>query len=144
MTENERLKEEKLGNDEDEVKEVEKSLPRADFMGKKLHLLKYENFWYPSNPLFKNILTFQKHFHARDTDLIIASLPKAGTTWLKSLLFAVVNHPTNQIKVLSFLIILDHDLVYRLENGIYGKNPAFNYPCPTNLKDLPSPFSKAS
>ncbi|KAL2920964.1 Flavonol sulfotransferase-like [Bienertia sinuspersici] len=80
---------------------------------------------------------FQRHFHAQDTDLIIASHPKTGTTWLKSLLFVIVNrfkHPKNGSPLLKHH---PHELVYRLENGVYGE--AFEYPRPQHLKELPSP-----
>ncbi|KAL2920980.1 Cytosolic sulfotransferase 5 [Bienertia sinuspersici] len=80
---------------------------------------------------------FQRHFHAQDTDLIIASHPKTGTTWLKSLLFATVNRfnqPKNESALLKHH---PHELVYRLENNVYGE--AFEYPRPQHLNELPSP-----
>lgn len=80
---------------------------------------------------------FQRHFHARDTDIIIASHPKTGTTWLKSLLFATVNrfqHPKHKSPLLKNH---PHELVYRLENDVYGE--AFEYPRPHHLHELPSP-----
>ena len=49
----------------------------------------HESFWCSSLAL-KGIIQFQTHFQAHDNDIILASLPKTGTIWLKSLLFFFV------------------------------------------------------
>ncbi|KAL2922209.1 Cytosolic sulfotransferase 13 [Bienertia sinuspersici] len=88
-------------------------------------------------PIFKNVLTFQKHFVARDSDILIASVPKAGSTWLKALLFSIVSR-TNQATSQSPL--LNHhpqEVVCSLESGVYSE--AFGYPCPQHLDELVSP-----
>ncbi|KNA22942.1 hypothetical protein SOVF_029240 [Spinacia oleracea] len=122
---------------DEEVEQLKKSLPKEFFMNK-LELIKYQGFWYLADTdLFKSTLIFQRHFRARDSDLIVASFPKTGTTWLKSLLFSVVNrfnHPNNQSPLLTNH---PHELVCRLENDIYGN--AFDYPRPQHLSQLPSP-----
>ncbi|KMS94918.1 hypothetical protein BVRB_014130 [Beta vulgaris subsp. vulgaris] len=102
-------------------------------------LIKYEGFWYPaSDESLKNILMFQRHFCARDSDLILASHPKTGTTWLKSLLFATVNR-NNYLKHDNPLFKNHpHELVYRLENNIYDEVHN-HYPRPHHLNELPSP-----
>ncbi|XP_048600749.1 cytosolic sulfotransferase 11-like isoform X2 [Brassica napus] len=69
------------------------SLPsEKDFMGKNLY--SYQGSWYYPSTL-QAILYFQKHFRARDSDIILASFPKSGTTWLKALAFAVVHRNKN-------------------------------------------------
>ncbi|TKY68370.1 Cytosolic sulfotransferase 15 [Spatholobus suberectus] len=45
------------------------------------YLYLFEDFWCPST-----------HIQAKDSDVIVASFPKSGTTWLKALTFAIVNH----------------------------------------------------
>ncbi|KAL2892682.1 Cytosolic sulfotransferase 13 [Bienertia sinuspersici] len=62
--------------DEEEVQELRNSLPKATFMGSNLQLVKFKGFWCPASLNLKNVLVFQRHFHAQDTDIIIASLPK--------------------------------------------------------------------
>ncbi|KAF5201540.1 Sulfotransferase, partial [Thalictrum thalictroides] len=48
-------------------------------------LYKWEGSWYfPAH--IDSTLAFQSHFKPLDDDVIIASPPKAGTTWLKALL----------------------------------------------------------
>ncbi|XP_021861553.2 cytosolic sulfotransferase 13 [Spinacia oleracea] len=87
----------------------------------------YQGFWCP---LLEPTMSFQTHFQAHDTDVILASLPKTGTTWLKSLLFAIVNrnrftnicqHPLRNQNA--------HELVLQLEakvyNNIQGSQPDF-------------------
>ncbi|XP_073125819.1 cytosolic sulfotransferase 15-like [Henckelia pumila] len=53
-------------------------------------LCKYKGFWCLTDLLMLNIRC-QKYFKARNTDIILATLPKAGTTWLKALTFSIVN-----------------------------------------------------
>ncbi|KNA08563.1 hypothetical protein SOVF_161110 [Spinacia oleracea] len=85
----------------------------------------------------QNILMLQRNFIAQDTDLLIASLPKTGTTWLKSLLFSVVNRMKYSMNNKTPLLNNHpHDLVHSLE-PLYGE--AFEYPRPHHLDQLPSP-----
>ncbi|KAL7124679.1 hypothetical protein ABFS83_14G064500 [Erythranthe nasuta] len=53
-------------------------------------LVKYQGFWCPL-PFFRPVLSAQKHFKAKASDLILSSLPKSGTTWLKALTFSIAN-----------------------------------------------------
>ncbi|CAO2813932.1 unnamed protein product [Amaranthus hypochondriacus] len=136
MNLNEASEEETVVQDE-EVQHYIQSLPKVTFLGN-LKLIKYQGFWYPVNgDMFKTTLMFQRHFQAQDTDLIIASMPKTGTTWLKSLLYSVLNrsnYPSNNTPLLNHH---PHELICRLENDIYGN--AFDFPRPHHLNQLPSP-----
>ncbi|KNA03282.1 hypothetical protein SOVF_210680 [Spinacia oleracea] len=58
------------------------------------HLYQYQGFWHPSRQL-EGVITCQRHFQARDTDIILTTSPKCGTTWLKALAYVVVNRKTN-------------------------------------------------
>nr|XP_043638611.1 cytosolic sulfotransferase 12-like [Erigeron canadensis] len=53
-------------------------------------LYKYQGFWHPAKQL-QGVLSCQKHFQAQDTDILLVTTPKSGTTWLKAILFALVN-----------------------------------------------------
>lgn len=123
---------------DEEVQELMQILPKVTTLNNKIELVNYQGFWHPSlSNYLKSTLMFQRHFRARNSDLIIASFPKTGTTWLKSLLFAVVNrfnYPKNQSPLLKHH---PHELVYRLEVDVYGN--AFEYPQPHHLDELPSP-----
>jgi len=55
--------------------------------------------------------SFQNNFHAKDSDIVVASMPKSGTTWLKGLAYAIV---TRQ------LLFNPHKLVPQFEVSLYG------------------------
>ncbi|OUZ99510.1 Sulfotransferase domain [Macleaya cordata] len=73
-------------------------------------------------------MAFQGNFQALDTDLIIATAPRSGTLWLKSLAFATVNRTcygtySKQNHHHPLLTTSAHDLVPFLEyKQHYGAN----------------------
>ncbi|CAJ1978325.1 unnamed protein product [Sphenostylis stenocarpa] len=67
------------------------SLPRTIGLATASHLHHFQEFWYPST-VIQGVYNFQKYFHAKDNDVFVASFPKSGTTWLKALTFAILNH----------------------------------------------------
>ncbi|XWS23051.1 hypothetical protein CRYUN_Cryun29cG0088500 [Craigia yunnanensis] len=54
------------------------------------HLHQYQGFWHTTRQL-QAVLTCQNHFQANDTDIILVTTPKSGTTWLKAIIFALMN-----------------------------------------------------
>ncbi|KAI3932456.1 hypothetical protein MKW92_014345 [Papaver armeniacum] len=74
----------------------------------------YPGFWIFAEAL-ENIKDFQQNFKAVDTDLLLASLPKSGTVWLKALVFAIVNRTHHPILSTSqnhpLFTVSPHDLV---------------------------------
>ncbi|KAK1374109.1 hypothetical protein POM88_030302 [Heracleum sosnowskyi] len=56
-------------------------------------------------------------------DIIVASIPKTGTTWLKALTFSIVNrHSFSLQKKHPLLTSNPHDLVPFLEYNLYANN----------------------
>ncbi|KAK1296131.1 Cytosolic sulfotransferase 5 [Acorus calamus] len=55
-----------------------------------MDLHQYNGFWFPRIPL-EGLMAAQDRFVARPTDIILATFPKSGTTWLKALTFATIN-----------------------------------------------------
>ncbi|KAL6853373.1 hypothetical protein ACP4OV_019402 [Aristida adscensionis] len=53
-------------------------------------LVLYKNFWLRPQ-LAENIMRLQNSFRAHQDDIILATNPKCGTTWLKALAFTVAN-----------------------------------------------------
>ncbi|KAK9910569.1 hypothetical protein M0R45_034525 [Rubus argutus] len=99
--------EEKLS---DECKELLLTLPKERGWAT-LHLYQFQGFWCQPAEI-QSIMAFQKHFQASDSDIVLASVPKTGTTWLKALTFAIVNRhrfPINKNHPL--LTSNPHDLV---------------------------------
>ncbi|EYU27151.1 hypothetical protein ABFS82_02G128100 [Erythranthe guttata] len=56
-------------------------------------MVKYRGFWYLKR-FIRQELSSHKHFKARDSDIILSTLPKSGTTWLKALAYSIVNRDT--------------------------------------------------
>lgn len=70
-------------------KEIISTLPRKKgWKGSSDYLHQYQGFWYYDSFL-EGIMSAQDHFQARSQDIIVASCPKTGTTWLKALTFAI-------------------------------------------------------
>ncbi|RHN66841.1 putative flavonol 3-sulfotransferase [Medicago truncatula] len=85
------------------------------------HLHQYQGFWQTKKHL-QGVLSFQKHFQAHDTDIILATSPKAGTTWLKALIFALLNrkrYPNIHDNNHPLLTTNPHVLVPFLELSLY-------------------------
>ncbi|RLM78126.1 cytosolic sulfotransferase 13-like [Panicum miliaceum] len=51
---------------------------------------KHDGFWYPEH-LMAPTLAMRDTFAARPTDVILATMPKSGTTWLKAIVYSVVH-----------------------------------------------------
>uniref|UniRef100_M0ZQS7 Sulfotransferase n=1 Tax=Solanum tuberosum TaxID=4113 RepID=M0ZQS7_SOLTU len=59
------------------------------------YIYNYQGCWTPPRFL-QGVIACQQQFQAEDSDIILVTNPKSGTTWLKSLLFAIMNrvkHP---------------------------------------------------
>ncbi|KAK1577529.1 hypothetical protein Q3G72_022561 [Acer saccharum] len=95
------------------------SLPREKLWDNYSFYL-YQGCWVPSI-LLNGVIYFQTHFQARDTDVILASIPKSGTTWLKALIFTVVNRSRYALPESPLLASNPHELVPFLDND-YMKN----------------------
>ncbi|KAF7836245.1 cytosolic sulfotransferase 15-like [Senna tora] len=93
-------------------------------------LLLFQNLWI--TPLYlKATITFQKYFQAKPNDIIVASLPKSGTTWLKALAFAIAKRnrfiPISQNDGHPLLHSNPHSLVPFLETiDLYTDDPNNN------------------
>ncbi|KAA8548435.1 hypothetical protein F0562_000119 [Nyssa sinensis] len=124
----------KTGEEEgmrDEYQELIQTLPKeSDWVGGYLYL--YQGCWCLSMS-FQGLIFFQRHFQAHDTDVIIITPPKSGTTWLKALAFAIANRMHHPLSQSLLLTSNPHDLVPCFEFDIYHENP---FP---NLENIHSP-----
>ncbi|KAG5249851.1 cytosolic sulfotransferase [Salix suchowensis] len=115
----------------DEIQGLVSGLPgEKNWDGTPLYF--YEGVWYPAFGI-SGAISFQQHFIARDDDIILASMPKSGTTWLKALTFSVVNRNIYSPTESPLLTTTPHDLVRNFEMVLYSKNQI------PDLEQLPSP-----
>jgi hypothetical protein len=103
-----------------ECKDLIPTLPtEQDLILGKLH--QYQGFWF-ATWIMQGVVASQKHFKAHHTDILIATIPKAGTTWLKAISFALLNRvryaDTEQHPLLT---TNPHFLVPFLELDLYNK-----------------------
>ncbi|CAO2820825.1 unnamed protein product [Amaranthus hypochondriacus] len=110
-----------------EFKELDISLPKAVWLNRPLY--HYQGFWCPSFVL-ENTITLQTHFEAQDTDIILASLPKTGTTWLKSLLYTILNRKTTYSL---------HDISQQVFQSKSPHQLVPHFEIQPDLSELPSP-----
>ncbi|GMP41095.1 hypothetical protein CsSME_00011308 [Camellia sinensis var. sinensis] len=107
--------EEELSN---ESKQLLLSLPKEKGW-RTNQLYWFQNFWCQAKEI-QAIISCQRHFQAQDSDIILATIPKSGTTWLKALAFAIVNRKRFGPKNHPLLTSNPHDLVPFLEYKVYA------------------------
>nr|XP_017225286.1 PREDICTED: cytosolic sulfotransferase 13-like [Daucus carota subsp. sativus] len=80
--------------DNQELKKLLSSLPKERGIISS-DTYQYQGFWYPPHAL-QGIINCQEEFQPRENDIFLVTPPKSGTTWLKAILYALVNreaHP---------------------------------------------------
>ncbi|KAK6134770.1 hypothetical protein DH2020_031504 [Rehmannia glutinosa] len=90
------------------------SLPKAKWWGDDC-LYQVGGFWFMPE-VVQSIDRVIKQFKPLPSDIILASFPKTGTTWLKSLLFSIVHRSLKD----RLAIENPHELVPILELHVYG------------------------
>ena len=115
--------------DDEKLNQFKNTLIQQWFNGEPLYL--YQNFWAQR---LDNIISCQNHFQAQDTDIIITSIRKAGTTWLKALLFSIINRTNYPPPNNPLLTHNPHELVPQFETNNYAKSK-----CPSYLNTLKPP-----
>ncbi|XP_023634253.1 cytosolic sulfotransferase 1 [Capsella rubella] len=89
------------------------SLPSdTDVKGKKL--CNYQGCWYYYNNL-QAVFDYQKHFKPLDSDIIVSSYPKSGTTWLKALTVALLHRSKDSLQ--------SHPLTSDSPHGLLSSSP---------------------
>ncbi|KAI8571330.1 hypothetical protein RHMOL_Rhmol01G0111500 [Rhododendron molle] len=113
-------------------REIISTLPNINgWIGEDMRL--YEGFWYRTNHALEGVMCVQEHFKARSDDILLISAPKSGTTWLKSLVFAIMKRACYTNSTHPLLTTNPHDCVPCLELKLFKRSPV------ADVDDLPSP-----
>lgn len=106
-----------------ECKELMANLPRQNGWFSSSYLYLYEGFWYQPNHL-QAVIACEKHFQVQDSDVFLVTYPKCGTTWLKAIIFTLLNRKHYPVadKNHPLLTRNPHDLVLSLEINLYADN----------------------
>ncbi|KAM7271266.1 hypothetical protein ACFE04_030480 [Oxalis oulophora] len=92
------------------------------------NLYQYQGFWLTARFL-QGVLNCQTHFHAQDSDILLTTTPKSGTSWLKALTFSLVNRSRYPEQTNHPLLSSNpHDIVPFLEIRLFvdTKMPDFS------------------
>ncbi|KAJ8752337.1 hypothetical protein K2173_003973 [Erythroxylum novogranatense] len=90
------------------------TFPREKGWDRVNNLYHYQGFWYYEHFL-AGIMSAQEHFRPQPTDIFLTSCPKAGTTWLKALTFAIVTRARFDDSTSPLLKKLPHDCIPFIE-----------------------------
>ncbi|KAI7754869.1 hypothetical protein M8C21_025128 [Ambrosia artemisiifolia] len=94
------------------------------------NLYMYQGFWHqPSRRIsVETVMALQDTFKAHPTDIYLATLPKSGTTWLKALVFALVNrnrYKDNRLSTHPLLVSSPHNCLPFIETEVYRNTPTY-------------------
>ncbi|MBA0756403.1 hypothetical protein Gogos_021238 [Gossypium gossypioides] len=95
-------------------------------------LLQYQGFWLSTYGIRGSML-INDHFNPRPTDIIVATSPKCGTTWLRALVFCIINRNSFDFSDHPLRKANPRDLVHFLEANIRGDGST------ASIDGLPSP-----
>ncbi|KAL9996854.1 putative quercetin-3-sulfate 4'-sulfotransferase [Helianthus debilis subsp. tardiflorus] len=94
-------------------------------------LYMYQGFWHQSGRgnSIEALMALQDTFKAHPTDIYLATMPKAGTTWLKALVFALVKrheyNKNNDISTHPLLVTNPHLCLPGITVEIFRSTPSY-------------------
>ncbi|MFS7904017.1 putative quercetin-3-sulfate 4'-sulfotransferase [Helianthus anomalus] len=94
------------------------------------NLYMYQGFWHQSSRRIsvETVMALQDTFKAHPTDIYLATLPKSGTTWLKALVFALVNrnrYKDGHFSTHPLLVSSPHTCLPFIETEIFRNTPMY-------------------
>ncbi|KAD5961182.1 hypothetical protein E3N88_12655 [Mikania micrantha] len=98
------------------MEEMIKTLPQHTCAWGKVKAYKYQEFW-TVKPFLEATILAQQSFKAKPSDVFLCSAPKTGTTWLKSLAFAIVTREKFDESTTPLLTKFAHECVPLLEKA---------------------------
>ncbi|KAF3441555.1 hypothetical protein FNV43_RR15469 [Rhamnella rubrinervis] len=97
---------------ENKIDKLVSCLPQENICGRPF--VQYNGTWFPLLAI-PGVISSQELFQADESEIIIAGLPKCGTTWLKALIFSIVNRNRYQPTESPLLSIHPQILVPSIE-----------------------------
>ncbi|KAJ0791933.1 putative Sulfotransferase domain, P-loop containing nucleoside triphosphate hydrolase [Helianthus annuus] len=89
----------------------------------------YQGFWHQSSRRIsvETVMALQDTFKAHPTDIYLATLPKSGTTWLKALVFALVNrnYKDDCFSTHPLLVSSPHNCLPFIETELFRNTPTY-------------------
>ncbi|KAI8564319.1 hypothetical protein RHMOL_Rhmol03G0171600 [Rhododendron molle] len=113
------------------------NLPKTEWkLAANTTLLHWKGFWLMPVTI-KSAISVESQFNPLPSDILLASFPKTGTTWLKALATAILSHDSNPKSEYSQTDQLQtqnpHELIPFLEMETFGENPS------RDINQYPSP-----
>lgn len=105
---------------------ISKALKNSDWFAFS-DLYQYQGFWFTPKFLEGTILA-QEQFKPQPNDIILCSYPRTGTTWLKSLSFAIMNRNNSDSSINSLHSVMPHECVPFLEVDLFQQKSIKYYP----------------
>ncbi|KAF7146922.1 hypothetical protein RHSIM_Rhsim03G0148900 [Rhododendron simsii] len=98
-------------------------------------LLHWKGFWLMP-AIIKSAIAIEKQFNPLPSDILLASFPKTGTTWLKALATTILSHnsnPKSDSQTDQLQTQNPHELIPYLGMELFGENPS------RDINQIPSP-----
>ncbi|XXG47833.1 hypothetical protein AAC387_Pa02g2407 [Persea americana] len=95
-------------------------------------LTQYQGLWMGTK-FIPAVMACREHFESHKDDIILTTLPKSGTTWLKALTFSLINRTLHDFDSHPLVKTNPHDLVPFLDAEHYANGQI------PDLTNLPSP-----
>ncbi|KAF5799673.1 putative flavonol 3-sulfotransferase [Helianthus annuus] len=110
------------------MEEVFETLPQhtCSWLKGKMTMHKYQDFWASKESLDGGILA-QQNFKAEPSDVFLCSAHKTGTTWLKSLAFAIATREKFDVSASPLLTKLVHECPRKFKLTICGYTPSLRF-----------------
>lgn len=122
---------EKAASDQNNINELVSTLPTGKGWWAE-HLFHYQGFWL-SNRALGGLLLIQDKFKPQPSDVFLATTPKSGTTWLKAILFSIVNRSRYGFSSHPLLDTAPRDIFPFLDFYFHQNKPI------SDIDSLPSP-----
>ncbi|CAN6312668.1 unnamed protein product [Urochloa humidicola] len=107
----------------------------------KRRFLKHQGTWWPE-VFLPGVLAIQRRFQPRPSDVILASYPKSGTTWMKALAFATMSRKDYSTSDHPLTELNPHDCVVHLPGAYAAGKEAVVEALPSpRIMALHMPFS---